>query len=156
MDEEGSSMTKKILTVTLALALALAFLAGPAAAADKVYKWKGQTVFGLSSPLGQAHHRTLEKYVEEMSGGRLKITLHDAGEIVPPTKIFQAVAGGMLDFGANTPAWQKGKYPASDLFYTLPGGILEFNDLILWLYAGGGKELEQEMYGDKVVVFPWV
>jgi TRAP-type mannitol/chloroaromatic compound transport system substrate-binding protein len=80
--------------------------------------------------------------------------LHDAGEIVPATKIYDAVQGGMLDFGLNTPAWQKGKYPAGDLFYTLPGGILEMNDLLIWLYGGGGKELEQEMYGDEIVVFP--
>ena len=36
----------------------------------------------------------------------------------------------------------------------MPAGILEFNDLILWLYGGGGKELEQEMYGNELIVFP--
>jgi TRAP-type mannitol/chloroaromatic compound transport system substrate-binding protein len=146
-------MRMKSFGLAAVLCILLVFTAGAVLAADTI-TWKGQTVFGLSSPLGQHTIVLWKKYVEEMSGGRLKITLHDAGEIVPPTKIFQAVAGGMLDFGANTPAWQKGMYPASDLFYTLPAGILEFNDLILWLYAGGGKELEQEMYGDKVVVFP--
>ncbi len=89
-----------------------------------------------------------------MSGGRIVIELHDAGEIVPPTKIYEAVRDGLLDFGLNTPAWQKGKYPAGDLFYTLPGGVLEFNDLVTWLYGGGGKELEQEMYKEEVIVFP--
>ena len=146
-------MVTKRLTWAVALCLALVFMAGTAMAADTI-TWKGQSVFGLTTPLGKHTIVLWKKYVEEMSGGRMKITLHEPGEIVPPNKIFQAVAGGMLDFGANTPAWQKGKYPAGDLFYTLPGGILAFNDLILWLYGGGGKELEQEMYGDKVVVFP--
>jgi TRAP-type mannitol/chloroaromatic compound transport system substrate-binding protein len=73
---------------------------------------------------------------------------------VPATKVYDAVRDGVLDFGANTPAFQKGTYPAGDLFYTLPGGVLEFNDLILWLYGGGGKELEQEMYGNELVVLP--
>ena len=140
--------------ISLVLAIFLVLTVGAATAADKTVHWKGQSVFGINSPLGKHTIVLWKTYVEEMSGGRLKITLHDAGEIVPPTKIFQAVASGILDFGANTPAWQKGKYPAGDLFYTLPGGILEFNDLILWLYGGGGKELEQEMYGDKVIVFP--
>ncbi|MBW2154523.1 MAG: TRAP transporter substrate-binding protein DctP [Deltaproteobacteria bacterium] len=117
-------------------------------------KWKGQTCFGLASPLGKNTIVLWKQYVEQMSGGRLAITLHDAGEIVPPTKIYDAIRDGLLDFGLNTPAWQKGKYPAGDLFYTLPGGVLEFNDLIIWLYAGGGKELEQQMYGDEVIVFP--
>ncbi len=146
-------MRNKKLIWALMLCLVLIFTAGISLAADTI-TWKGQSVFGLSTPLGKHTIVLWKKYVEEMSGGRMKITLHEPGEIVPPNKIFQAVAGGMLDFGANTPAWQKGKYPAGDLFYTLPGGILAFNDLILWLYGGGGKELEQEMYGDKVIVFP--
>lgn len=144
----------KIRRLGIILAICMLFAAvSPCLAAD-VITWKGQTVFGLSSPLGKHTIVLWKKYVDEMSGGRLKLTLHDAGEIVPATKIFEAVSGGMLDFGANTPAWQKGKYPAGDLFYTLPAGVLAFNDLILWMYGGGGKELEQEMYGDKVVVFP--
>ena len=120
----------------------------------KVIKWKGQSCFGLASPLGRHAIVLWKEKVEEMSKGRMKIELHDAGEIVPPTKVFEAVRDGVLDFGMNTPAWQKGLYPAGDLFYTLPGGVLEFNDLVIWMYAGGGKELEQEMYGDEVIVFP--
>jgi TRAP-type mannitol/chloroaromatic compound transport system substrate-binding protein len=117
-------------------------------------RWKGGSCFGLASPLGKHTILLWKENVEKMSGGRLVIELHDAGEIVPPTKIYDAVRDGLLDFGLNTPAWQKGKYPAGDLFYTLPGGVMEFNDLIIWLYGGGGKELEQEMYKEELIVFP--
>ena len=148
---------RKFAFVILVLAALTVVTLGPAVdgyAAGKTITWKGQSCFGLASPLGQNSIVLWKKYVEEMSGGRMQITLHDAGEIVPPTKIYDAVRDGLLDFGMNTPAWQKGKYPAGDLFYTLPGGILQFNDLVLWLYGGGGKELEQEMYGNELVVFP--
>ena len=143
-----------IFTVGMALAICLALTLGTADAASKTIRWKGQSCFGVSSPLGKHTIVLWKDMVDKMSGGRLSITLHDAGEIVPPTKIYDAVKDGLLDFGLNTPAWQKGKYPAGDLFYTLPAGILEFNDLVLWLYGGGGKELEQEMYGKELVVFP--
>jgi TRAP-type mannitol/chloroaromatic compound transport system substrate-binding protein len=134
---------------------ALALICGSAAGADnKVFKWKGQGCFGNASPLGKYTVVLWKQYAEAMSGGRLQIMLHDAGEIVPPTKIYDAVKDGMLDFGMNTPAWQKGKYPAGDLYYTLPGGVLEMNDLIVWLYGAGGKQLAQEMYGDELIVFP--
>lgn len=128
--------------------------AGSAVAADKPIHWKGGSCFGLASPLGRHTIVLWKDYVEKMSGGRIVIELHDAGEIVPPTKLYDAVRDGLLDFGLNTPAWQKGKYPAGDLFYTLPGGVLEFNDLVTWLYGGGGKELEQEMYKDELIVLP--
>jgi TRAP-type mannitol/chloroaromatic compound transport system substrate-binding protein len=133
---------------------AVALVTGAAGAAEKVVKWKGQSCFGIASPLGKHTIVLWKQYVEAMSGGRMQLTLHDAGEIVPATKIYDAVRDGMLDFGLNTPAWQKGKYPAGDLFYTLPGGVLEMNDLIIWLYGAGGKELAQQMYGDELIVFP--
>jgi TRAP-type mannitol/chloroaromatic compound transport system substrate-binding protein len=136
------------------IVLAFGLTVGNGFAAEKVIRWKGETCFGIASPLGKHTIVLWKQYVEEMSGGRMSITLHDAGEIVPPTKIYDAVKDGLLDFGLNTPAWQKGKYPAGDLFYTLPAGILAFNDLILWMYGGGGRQLEQEMYGDELVVFP--
>jgi len=143
-----------VLIIGMILAIVLTFTAGQGFAADKKIRWKGQSCFGINSPLGKHTIVLWKDFVEQMSGGRMELTLHDAGEIVPPTKIYDAVKDGLLDFGLNTPAWQKGKYPAGDLFYTLPAGILAFNDLILWLYGGGGKELEQEMYGKELMVFP--
>jgi TRAP-type mannitol/chloroaromatic compound transport system substrate-binding protein len=140
--------------VVLSVLLVVVTLATPAFSAEKTFKLKGQTCFGLSSPLGKYTIVLWKKLVEEMSGGRIVIDLFDAGEVVPPNQIFEAVSKGVLDFGLNTPAWQKGKYPAGDLFYTLPGGVLEFNDLIIWMYGDEGLKLEQEMYGDNVVVFP--
>ncbi len=143
-----------IFIIGMALALSLMLMAGSTIAAEKTIRWKGQSCFGINSPLGKHTIVLWKDFVEKMSGGQLEITLHDAGEIVPGSKVYDAVKDGLLDFGMNTPAYQKGKYPAGDLFYTLPAGILEFNDLILWLYGGGGKELEQEMYGNELVVFP--
>jgi TRAP-type mannitol/chloroaromatic compound transport system substrate-binding protein len=140
-----------IILISLLVAVAIAT---PGIAAEKVFKLRGQTCFGLSSPLGANTIVIWKKLVEEMSGGRVVVELFDAGEVVPPNQIFEAVNKGVLDFGLNTPAWQKGKYPAGDLFYTLPGGVLAFNDLIIWMYGGGGMQLEQEMYGDAVIVFP--
>jgi TRAP-type mannitol/chloroaromatic compound transport system substrate-binding protein len=140
--------------VVAAYALTAITLTPLGQAAEKTITWKGQSCFGIASPLGKHTIVLWKDFVEEMSGGRLKITLHDNNEIVPGNKIYDAVRDGLLDFGLNTPAYQKGRYPAGDLFYTLPAGILEFNDLVLWMYGGGGIQLEQEMYGDEIVVFP--
>lgn len=139
--------------VLVALLVGVA-LSTPGIAAEKTFKLRGQSCFGLSTPLGQNTIVIWKNLVEKMSGGRIQVQLFDAGEVVPPNQVFDAVRDGVLDLGLNTPAWQKGKYPAGDLFYTLPGGILAFNDLIVWMYGGGGVQLEQQMYGNAVVVFP--
>jgi TRAP-type mannitol/chloroaromatic compound transport system substrate-binding protein len=151
-------MSKRMLSagVLMVLVIAMVFVitAGLSYAEAKKIRWKGQTCFGLATPLAKNTIILWKQNIEKMAGDRMEIELHDAGEIAPPTKIYDAVRDGLLDFGMNTPAWQKGRYPAGDLFYTLPAGILEFNDLIIWLYGGGGKELEQQMYGEELIVFP--
>lgn len=145
---------KRHLIALIVLGIAIGFLITAGLSHAQQVKWKGQSCFPLNNPLGKLTIALWKENVEKMSGGRMAIQLHDAGEIVPPTKIYDAVRDGLLDFGLNTPAWQKGKYPAGDLYYTLPGGVLEFNDLIIWLYGGGGKELAQEMYGEELIVLP--
>jgi len=120
----------------------------------KTYEWIVQSCFPLNMPLSERGIVMWAEKVEEMSGGRLKITLHGSGEIVSGPEVLNGVRDGALDAAANTPAFQKGEFPASDLFYTLPGGVTQFHDLFVWMYGYGGQELEQEMYGDQVVVFP--
>lgn len=155
---------KRVAVLASAAVLAVVLLAscgnGETAAADdeqptgEQYEWIVQSCFETGTPLTDRVIGLWAEKVEEMSGGQLSITLHGAGEIVPGEEVFEAVREGALDAGQNTPAWQKGEFPAGDLFYTLPGGITEFHDLFVWEYGYGGKELEQEMYGDQVVVFP--
>ena len=135
----------------------LAMVTVSVAVAGEVQKpilWKTQSVFPLNMPLTDNALALWAKKVQEMAGGRLKIELHGEGEIVKGPELYNAVRDGILDAGQNTPAWQKGRFPAGDLFYTLPGGVTEYHDYILWVYAGGGWQLAQEMYKNEVIVFP--
>ena len=134
-----------VLAVLLALSIAASAAAAP-------ITWVSQSVFSLQLPLSQAYIAWAGK-VKEMSGGRLIIETHGEGEISPPAATYEAVRDGVLDAAMNTPAWQKGLFPAGDLFYTLPGGVTETMDLLTWSYRDGLK-LQQEMYGDTVIVFP--
>jgi len=144
-------MKKKTLLLVLSVIMVFS-MSVTAIAADSI-KWIGQSCFPVQLPVGMYFPMWADN-VEEMSGGRLTIEVHGAGEIVPATSVFDSVRDGVLDCGQNTPAFQKGQYPAGDLFYTLPGGVTESNDLLVWMYGGEGQELAQEMYGDIIKVFP--
>jgi TRAP-type mannitol/chloroaromatic compound transport system substrate-binding protein len=165
--EEDVPMKKTTMLLFTLIALVLVALTGcsggqeatagaDGAAAEPVetYSWIVQSCFPKNMPLTDQTIQLWADKVTAMSGGRLQITLHGDGEIVPGPEVFEAVRDGALDAGMNTPAWQKGEFPASDLFYTLPGGVTEFHDLFVWLYGYGGMELEQEMYGDQIKVIP--
>ncbi len=141
-------MKKMILGVLIVLLVLSSARGAPA----EPINWVTQCVFSLQLPLSQAYLSWANK-VKEMSGGRLVIETHGEGEITPPASTYEAVRDGVLDAAMNTPAWQKGIYPAGDLFYTLPGGVTETIDLLTWSYRDGLR-LQQEMYGDTVIVFP--
>lgn len=146
---KGDSELRKILLMLFVLLFAFVSVGS---AAEAPITWVTQSVFSLQLPLGQAYLSWAKK-VEEMSGGRLVIETHSDGEIVPPASTYESVRDGVLDAAMNTPAWQKGLFPAGDLFYTLPGGVTGTLDLVTWAYTDGLK-LQQEMYGDTVIVFP--
>lgn len=144
-------MKKKALL--LVLSVILVFSMSMTAVAADTFKWVGQSCFPIQLPVGMYLPMWADN-VEAMSNGRLTIEVHGSGEIVPGTAVFDSVRDGVLDCGQNTPAWQKGQYPAGDLFYTLPAGVTETNDLLVWMYGGEGQALAQEMYGDAIKVFP--
>ncbi len=83
--------------------------------------------------------------VGAMSGGRLIIDLHAAGELVPPFESFDAVQQGTADLAHGTPYYWAGKAPVLHFFTGVPFGMtaLEFSS---WLRFGGGQDLWQEVY----------
>ena len=88
--------------------------------------------------------------IEKTSGGRLKIDVSPAGAVVPPFEIQDAVSRGVLDAGHTTPGYIIGKLMA---FIPLTHGPLfgmDFIDYYGWYWEGGGHELLQEAYQQKL------
>jgi TRAP-type mannitol/chloroaromatic compound transport system substrate-binding protein len=80
-----------------------------------------------------------------MSGGRLKIRVYGAGEIVPALEVFDAVSLGVVDAGHGAAYYWKGKVPASVFFTAVPFGMTA-QEMNGWLHYGGGIELWRETY----------
>lgn len=116
-----------------------------AAAPQQTYEWKMVTSWPKNFPgLGRGPE-TFAKYVERMSGGRLKVKVYGAGELVPGFEVFDAVANGTVQMGHAGAYYWKGKAPASQIFSAIPFGmnVTEFN---AWIHYGGGLELWRELY----------
>ena len=114
-------------------------------AEQQTYEWKLVTSWPKNFPgLGKAPE-TFSKYVERMSGGRLKVKVYGAGELVPAFEVFDAVAQGTVQMGHAGAYYWKGKAPAAQIFSAIPFGmnVTEFNG---WLHYGGGMELWRELY----------
>ncbi|MBN2809252.1 MAG: TRAP transporter substrate-binding protein DctP [Deltaproteobacteria bacterium] len=115
------------------------------ASADKVYNWKMVTTWPPHFPvLGEAADFTA-KWIEEMSGGRIKITVYGGGELVPALQVFDAVSSGTVEMGHGASYYWAGKHPATQFFAAVPFG-LNAQGMNAWVVAGGGQALWDELY----------
>ena len=71
----------------------------------------------------------LAQRIETASGGRIKIRLYSAGELVPAFECFDAVSAGTADMGHGAAYYWKGKIPASIFFAGVPFGELDLHAL---------------------------
>lgn len=85
--------------------------------------------------------------VAAMTDGRIELTVHEPGALVPPLEVLDAVATGTIDGGFGPAGFWAGKMSAAPLFSAVPFGP-EAGEYVAWMTHGGGLELEQRMYDE--------
>lgn len=117
----------------------------PAVHAKKSIRWKMVTTWPKNFPgLGTGANK-LAELITEMSGGRIKVKVYGAGELVPAFEVFDAVSRGTAEMGHGAAYYWKGKIEEAQFFSTVPFG-LNGQEMTSWLYHGGGMELWNEVY----------
>lgn len=137
---------------TLAAATTLPGLVGCQSESDavvskdnRVFKWKMVTAWPKNFPgLGTGANQ-LANLINEMSGGRIQVTVYGAGEMVGPFEVFDAVSQGRAELGHAAAYYWKGKLPSADFFTGVPMGLTA-EEMNSWIYNGGGLELWEEAY----------
>ncbi len=117
---------------------------GTAKAASK-FKWKMVTAWPKNFPGLGTNANLLAKMINEMSGGRIKVKVYGAGELVPAFEVFDAVSGGTAEMGHSGAYYWKGKSEASQFFSAVPFGLTA-QEMNAWLYYGGGWDLWKKLY----------
>jgi TRAP-type mannitol/chloroaromatic compound transport system substrate-binding protein len=118
---------------------------GPAILSGEKYQWKMVTTWPPNFPVLGEGCNLFAQWVEEMSGGRMKIRVYGGGELVPALEVFDAVRGGAAELGNGAAYYWAGKIPASQFFASVPFGM-NAQQVNAWLLAGGGLELWEELY----------
>lgn len=131
--------------------------AGPAAAQTapgKTFDWKMVTTWPPNFPGLGTGATNLAKMIESASGGRIKIRVYAAGELVPAFEVFDAVSQGTAEMGHGGAYYWKSKIEAAQFIATVPFGLnaAEMNG---WMYYGNGLELYEQLYAPfDVIPFP--
>ncbi|WP_093249314.1 TRAP transporter substrate-binding protein [Rubrimonas cliftonensis] len=132
--------------LTAAAAAPAAALAAPAIAQGAATEWRMVTAWPKNLPGPGVAAQMLADRITALSGGRLKVTLYAAGEIVPGPGVFDAVAEGTAELYHAVPAYWGSKSKGILLFGSQPFG-LRAEEQFGWMAHGGGQALYDEIYG---------
>src|ERR1043166_369363 len=98
-------------------------VAGPLLALAQTKRWRMVTSWPKRLPgPGMSAERVAER-IKSMSGGRLDIAVHAAGEVVPAFEVLDAVGGNVAEMGHTASFYWQGKMPAAAYFTTVPFGL---------------------------------
>jgi TRAP-type mannitol/chloroaromatic compound transport system substrate-binding protein len=128
-----------------ACAVCLSVLAGTVQAQDKVYRLKLAESWGPNCPIFGDASKDMAAMAEEMSNGRLKITIDSSNKHKAAFGVFDMVRAGQYDLGHSASYYWKGKVPNTLYFTTMPFGMIT-PEQYAWFYYGDGMELMQKVY----------
>jgi TRAP-type mannitol/chloroaromatic compound transport system, periplasmic component len=122
-----------------------------ASAIAETIKWRMISVWPAYSAVFQSQTR-LAKSIYELSGGRLQISVHPAGELVPAMAVFDTVSKGAAEMGVDYASYWAGKNSAFDLLGSYPMLLSQY-DVINWYIHGGGRDLCNYLYGKYNMIY---
>jgi TRAP-type mannitol/chloroaromatic compound transport system substrate-binding protein len=123
----------------------LAALAAPSVARAQTRRWRMVTSWPKRLPGPGMSAERIAGRIAALSGGRLQIAVHAAGEVVPAFEVLDAVGGGVAEMGHTAAFYWQGKQPAAAFFTTVPFGLTPVEH-VAWVDAGGGQGLWDELY----------
>ncbi len=115
------------------------------AQAKAEFNWKMVTAWPKNFPGLGTGANLLAKTITEMSGGRIKVKVYGARELVPAFEVYDTVSSGTAEMGHSGAYYWKGKSEAAQFFSAVPFGLTA-QEMNAWLYYGGGLALWRELY----------
>lgn len=118
---------------------------GPYINFNETFRWKMTTTWPPNFPILGEGCKMLADWVNQMSGGRMEITVYGAGELIPPLEGFDAVSNGAVEMNHGAGYYWAGKVPAGQFLSTVPFGM-NAQQMDSWILTGGGDKLWEELY----------
>lgn len=134
--------------LAVALTLILSFPASAEKKSSPEYKWRLQHAWGAAENHFFEHFADI---VNEMSGGRIEISVYADGELVSWDKLCDAVASGMLEMGHTHPDYYQGKVPVGKL-ESAPYLWRDVDEEMAVIYRYGVGDIYKEAFEDRFAI----
>jgi TRAP-type mannitol/chloroaromatic compound transport system substrate-binding protein len=138
-------MDRRSLIKNAGIAGVLAAGVAPAVHAQAAIRWRLASSFpkSLDTIFGAAE--VFAAKVKTMSGGKFDVSVHAAGELMPPFGVVDGVQQGTVECAHTAPYYFFGKNEAFALGCAIPFG-LNSRQMTAWQYEGNGLKLMREFY----------
>ncbi|TWO68416.1 ABC transporter substrate-binding protein [Caenimonas sedimenti] len=147
-------MDRRSVIKTTGIAGVLAAGIAPAVHAQAAVRWRLASSFpkSLDTIFGAAE--VFANQVKAMSGGKFEVSVHAAGELMPPFGVVDGVQQGTVEVAHTAPYYFFGKNECFALGCAIPFG-LNSRQMTAWMYDGNGLKLMREFYAKyNIVNFP--
>ncbi len=122
--------------------------------AQPTIRWRLATSFPRSLDAIYTAEDEFAKMVSQMSGGKFTITVHSAGELLPPFGVVDGVQSGTVECCHTAAYYFFGKDPTFAIGSAIPFG-LNSRQMTAWMFGGNGMKLMREFYhGYNIINFP--
>jgi TRAP-type mannitol/chloroaromatic compound transport system substrate-binding protein len=117
----------------------------PAVHAQAAVRWRLASSFpkSLDTIFGSAVK--MSETVKALSGGKFEISVHAAGEIMPPFAVVDSLQGGSLEMAQTAPYYFTGKDPIFAFGCAVPFGLTA-RQMDAWMEYGNGRKLMDAFY----------
>ncbi|TWO68415.1 ABC transporter substrate-binding protein [Caenimonas sedimenti] len=138
-------MDRRSLIKQAGIAGVLATGIAPAVHAQAAVRWRLASSFpkSLDTIFGSAEK--MSRTVKALSGGRMEISVHAAGELVPAFGVVDAIQNGTIEMAQSAPYYFTGKNPIFAFGCAVPFGLTA-RQMDAWMEHGNGRKLMDEFY----------
>ena len=131
-----------------------AVVAAPAVRAQAQIRWRLASSFPKSLDTIYGASEVFAKSVSDATGGKMQVSVHPAGELVPAFGVVDAIQNGTVECSHTAPYYFFGKDETFAFDCAVPFG-LNSRQQSAWMFEGNGMKLMREFYaGYNIVNFP--
>jgi TRAP-type mannitol/chloroaromatic compound transport system substrate-binding protein len=122
--------------------------------AQQALRWRLASSFPKSLDTIFGAGEVFARKVSEMSGGKFQISVHPAGELLPPFGVVDGVQSRTVEMAHTTPYYFFGKDETFAIGAAIPFG-LNSRQMTAWMYRGNGLKLMRAFYANyNIINFP--
>ncbi len=138
-------MDRRSLIKQAGIAGVLAAGAAPAVHAQAAVRWRMASSFPKSLPTIFGSAEKFSETVKAMSGGKFEVSVHAAGELMPPFGVVDALQNNTVEMAQTASYYFTGKDPIFAFGCAVPFGLTA-RHMDAWMEHGNGRKLMDAFY----------